>query len=189
MGERLRPRVAPVRRSGNAMRRTCALLAPMLMIGACVPSGHLARERAPSPTFDPIVFFAGHTRGVGSLKVLTKKRQTVLVEGHGVVQPDGTIVLTQDVRRGNRPVVHRTWHLRTVAPGGYAGTLSDAMGPVAGDAVGNTLHLAFRMKGGLHAQQWLELQPGGQVAHNRLVVSKLGVPVASLDETITRIPR
>ena len=42
------------------------------------------------------------------------------------------------------------------------------------------------MKGGLHAQQWLYLQPGGQVARNRMVVTKFGVPVASLDETITK---
>ena len=44
------------------------------------------------------------------------------------------------------------------------------------------------MQGGLHAQQWFYLQPGGQVALNRMVVTKFGLPVASLDETIRRLP-
>ena len=74
-------------------------------------------------------------------------------------------------------------------PGRYAGTLSDASGPVTADVAGNRLHIAFPMKGGLRAQQWLYLSPNGQVAQNRMVVTKLGIPVASLDEVITRVSR
>lgn len=164
-----------------------AALAAALAIGACVPSGHLAREQAGAPAFDPIAFFAGPTEGKGSLAIIARHRRTTLVEGHGVVTANGTIVLDQDVRQGDAPPTHRTWHLHRVAPDRYAGTLTDAIGPVVGDAAGNRLHLDFKMKGGLHAQQWLYLQPGGQVAHNRMVVTKFGLPVASLDETITRL--
>lgn len=120
------------------------------------------------------------------LTVMTRHRQAVLVEGKGVVTPDGGIVLDQDVRRGGEAATHRTWHLQRVGTGQFAGTLSDASGPVTGDVSGNCLHLRFAMKGGLRAQQWLYLRPDGQSAHNRLVVTKLGVPVASLDETIVR---
>lgn len=160
-----------------------------MTVGACVPSGHLTREHSSTPTFDPIAFFAGHTHGRGTLKVLTKRRQTVTVEGHGVTERGGGIVLDQDVRRGDGPVKHRTWRLRQTAPGRYAGSLSDAVGPVTGEVTGNTLHLSFMMKGGLRAQQFLYLQPGGQVSRNRMVVTKLGVPVAGLDETITRLSK
>ena len=157
------------------------------MAAACVPSGRLAGEQAAAPDFDPIAFFAGHTEGRGRLAVILRHDQPTLVEGHGVVGPVGTITLDQDVRRGTEAPTHRTWRLRRVAPGRYAGTLSDASGPVAGDVTGNRLHLRFAMKGGLKAQQWLYLQPGGQVARNRMVVTKFGIPVASLDETITRL--
>lgn len=44
------------------------------------------------------------------------------------------------------------------------------------------------MKDGLHVEQFLYLRPGGPVAQNRMVVSKLGIPVAGLDETVTRMP-
>lgn len=163
-----------------------AALAVSVALAGCVPSGHLVRERAVAPGFDPIAFFAGSTEGRGSLKVMTRHRQAVLVEGHGVVTPDGAIVLDQEVRRGGEAPTHRTWHLHSVGTGQFAGRLSDASGPVTGDVSGNCLHLRFAMKGGLRAQQWLYLQPGGRSAHNRLVVTKLGVPVASLDETIVR---
>lgn len=114
-------------------------------------------------------------------------RKLTLVEGHGVVEPDGSIDLDQVMRRGDKPPSRRTWHLYRVSSGHYAGTLSNTTGPVAGDVSGNRLHLSFAMKGGLHAEQFLYLRPDGQVAQNRLIVSKLGMPVASLDETITRL--
>jgi len=174
--------------SDRGHRRRLAGLALPLALSACVPSGHLAREQASTPSFDPISFFAGRTEGNGSLAVVLRHRRSLLVEGQGVVSPDGTtIALDQDVRHGHDAPTHRTWQLHRVAPGRYAGTLSDAIGPVTGDTEGNRLHLAFAMKGGLHAQQWLYLQPGSQVVRNRMVVTKFGIPVASLDETITRI--
>ncbi len=138
--------------------------------------------------FDPLAFFAGHTEGHGEIAVVLSDRKPTLVEGHGVIALDGSINLNQVVRRGDKAPTRRTWHLYRVAPGRYAGTLSDASGPVAGDVVGNRLHFSFAMKGGLHAEQFLYLQTGGQVAKNRMIVSKLGIPVASLDETITRLP-
>ncbi len=158
----------------------------LLAATACVPSGHMAYERAVDPTFDAIAFFAGPTQGEGVLRIAMHHPQTVRVEGRGMVQADGGIVLEQDVRRGDAAPTHRVWHLHRDAPGRYVGTLSDAIGPVRGETSGNRLHLAFALKGGLRVQQWLYLRPGGQIARNRMIVAKFGVPVASLDETITR---
>ena len=53
---------------------------------------------------------------------------------------------------------------------------------------GNRLHLRFTTTdGGLDAEQWLYLQPGGRVALNRMVLRKFGLPVATLDETIRKV--
>ncbi|UAJ12330.1 DUF3833 family protein [Glacieibacterium megasporae] len=148
----------------------------------------MTRYQAPVPTFDPIAFFAGPTQGHGSLAVAFSGSKPTLVEGHGVVEADGSLRLEQTVRVGDKAATRRTWHLYRVAAGRYSGTLSDAKGPVSGDGTGNQLHLSFAMRGGLQAEQFLYLQPGGQVARNRMVIRKLGVPVASLDETIFRRP-
>jgi len=158
----------------------------LLTCSACVPAGHLQRYRAAQPTFDPISFFEGRTDGRGSLKTVFSGRQTTLVKGVGRRTAPHALELKQSVRRGDGAPTVRTWELRAVGPGRYAGSLSDASGPVTADVAGNRLHIAFPMKGGLGAQQWLYLSSDGQVAQNRMVVTKLGVPVASLDEVITR---
>lgn len=168
--------------------RLAAALVVAVATWACVPAGHLRSEQAATPVFDPVAFFAGRTRGTGSLKIILHRRQRTLVLGSGVVRPDGSIVLDQEVRRGEDAPTDRTWRLQAVGRGRYRGTLTDAVGPVTGEVGGNRLHLSFAMKGGLRAQQWLYLEPGGQVARNRMVVTKFGLPVASLDETIAREP-
>ena len=175
-------------RSTDFSIRCVVAAAAVLPLGACVHSDHLTREQARTPRFDPAAFFAGTTEGRGSLKVMFKGRQQTLVTGQGTTTPDGGIVLEQQVRRGGVST-RRTWRLRRTGPDSYAGTLSDASGAVAGKVTGNCLYLTFAMKGGLRARQWLYLQPGGQTARNRMVVTMLGVPVASLDETITRSAR
>lgn len=157
-----------------------------LVTGGCVSVRHSAPQRPTAPAFDPIAFFSGATEGYGTLKIVLKGPQPTLVEGHGRIDGDGAITLDQTVRRGDTAPTRRTWHLRRVAAGRYTGTLTDASGPVSGEVSGNRLHLAFAMKGGTQAQQWLYLEPGGQAARNVMVVRKLGLPVARLDETIMR---
>jgi hypothetical protein len=136
--------------------------------------------------FDPLAFFAGRTEGTGRLKIVLRRGRGVRVEGRGRVE-QGTLVLDQRVAEEGKPPRTRTWRIRAVAPGRYAGTLSDAAGPVAGETSGDRLHLSFPMTGGLRAEQWLQLEPGGRAARNRLVVRKLGITVARLDERIVRI--
>jgi hypothetical protein len=45
------------------------------------------------------------------------------------------------------------------------------------------------MNGGLRADQWLALQPGGKVLHNVMIVRKFGLPLARLEEVITRMEK
>lgn len=168
------------------LRSITAGVASLLLCSACVPSGHLASEQAATPVFDPITFFAGRTHGTGVLSVLFHKRVTTDVTGDGHIDADGSIVLDQRVKQGAKPATRRRWLLRRTPEGALVGTLTDASGPVHGEVSGNRLHLAFPMRGHLKADQWLYLQPGGQVARNRMVITMLGMTVASLDETITR---
>jgi len=140
----------------------------------------------PTPLFDPLRFFAGTTHGTASLRVLIGRRTPVQVEGHGHVGADGVLTLDQNVVEGRKPATTRRWTFTRQGNGRYAGTLSDAAGPVAGDVTGNRLHLHFRMKSGIVADQLLDLAPDGQSAHNRMTVRKFGIIVARLDETIRR---
>jgi hypothetical protein len=163
-------------------------LAPSLLVATflsgCVGSQPMARP-SPSPRFDAIAFFSGHTIGAGRLgKILSAPEETE-VHGTGHLE-GGTLVLDQNVKEGDKPSKHRTWRLHQDAPGRYSGTLTDASGPVTGEAEGNRLHLSFTMKGGLPTEQWLTLSTDRLSAHNIMVVKKFGVRVAVLVEEIRK---
>ncbi len=136
--------------------------------------------------FDALAFFEGHSEGVGTLDKMVGKTEQMRVSSEGTRLADGSLRLVQRVTQGARRERKRTWIIRETAPGRYAGTLTDAAGPVRGESDGNRLHLAYVMKGGFMVHQWLYLQPGGRVAQNRMRVSKLGMAVARLDETIRK---
>lgn len=174
----------------SLLRPTACALVILAGVTGCVPGDRRPPPAASAaPVFDPIAFFAGRTHGTGTLHILFSKTRATDVRGVGVVTAPGEITLDQDVEQGRSPAKHRRWRLRRVEAGRYVGTLTDAVGPVDVEAKGSTLHIAFAMNGGLRAEQILYLQPGGQVALNRMTVRKLGVVVARLDERIERVER
>lgn len=159
----------------------------LFALGGCVslppsPPGLAAS----APAFSPERFFGGRTAGDGVLQVLASRPRTVRVLGAGRLEADETLVVMQQVREGDMPPRERSWRIRQVAPGRYAGTLSDAAGPVTGEVSGNMMRLRFRMKGGLAAEQRLFLQPDGRTVLNRMTIRKLGIAVATLAETIRK---
>ncbi len=158
-----------------------------LLACACTSIPPAATAETAGPHFSVPAFFAGDTEGAGTLKVMFAKDRPITVHGRGAVGDDGVLVLDQTVDdAGDRPR-QRRWRIRQTAVDRYAGTLSDAHGPVLGDVTGNRLHLRFAMKGGLDADQWLSLRSGGRVADNVMVVRKLGITVATLHEIIRKI--
>lgn len=156
-------------------------------LAACVALPEHAGLARAEPAFSPNAFFAGRTVGEATLKVVFSGASPVHVVGEGHVEPDGTLVLVQRIERGDEPAQTRTWRIHRVGDSQrYRGTLSTAEGPVTGDVEANRLHLRFVADGGLDTEQWLYLQPGGQIAWNRMVVRKFGLPLAVLEETIRK---
>jgi hypothetical protein len=176
-------------------------LAPLaLALAACVstPDSIAPLPRAEAPRFDPFVFFAGASRGEGTLKKALSDPVPVRVESLGRIAieprheaswdaPDiRVLVIDQVVREGNKPPRKRQWRLTEIAPGYYEGTLTDAIGPVRGRSMGNRLVLEYVMKGSFPVQQELTLSEDGQRAYNVLTVKQLGVTVAVLAEDIRK---
>ena len=140
---------------------------------------------ATAASFDPLRFFDGRTEGVGILRIAFHHPRAVRVHGEGRPVRDG-LALAQTVEQVGRAPTGRRWLLRPVGPGRYAGTLTDALGPVSAVAQGDRLHIAYRTKGRIAIEQWLTLAPDGRSARNRLTARRFGIVVARLDETITR---
>jgi len=157
------------------------------VLGSCGAAPIAPELARPQPVFRAEQFFAGRTRGEGTLKIVLKDAEPIRVEGFGRVAPDGTLILDQTVWRGSRAPQKRQWRIRAVGPNRYNGLLSDATDRVRGDVQGNRLYLTYPMKGGVKAEQWIYLQPDGLTALNRMRITKLGVQVARLDETIRKL--
>ncbi len=172
--------------SGEFLRFRRLFPAAILSLSALsTPSS--AQAPGAGRSFDVIRFFEGRTEGQARLKVIFRSPKTVRVQSRGRVEPGGQLVLVQDIAEEGKPRRTREWRMREVSPGRFTGTLTDAGGAVAGEVRGNLFHVRYPMQNGLHAEQWLTLQPDGKTVLNRMHVTKLKLRVATLEETIRKL--
>jgi len=162
--------------------RSMILFTALLASGG-VPDGQAASAPTSHSPFRPEIFFIGNSEGNGDLKVLFKERIKIVVRSHGVVEPDGTLVLDQTIDKSGLKEKTRRWKLREVAPGRYAGTLSDAVGSVTGTVENNDFHVSYRIKSGVSVDQHLLLQSDHTLS-NHMTFRKLGLVVGRMDELI-----
>jgi hypothetical protein len=158
-----------------------------IAIIACLFASCSVAAPAAPPTFDPLAFFTGASRGEGTLKVMAKPRISIRVENQGHADGQGGIILDQTIHRADKATRQRRWVLRPTSPRTVGGTISDNPGAVSGRLDGNRLMLHYPMKGGLKVEQVLTIQPGGRSLVNRMVVRKFGMIVAHVDEVITKV--
>ena len=161
------------------MRFCPLLMAPALLI-ASMPA---AAEAA-----DPLRFFEGRTENIGTAKVLLHKPYRTHTFGRGRIERDGSLTLVQRVEDEGKPPHERRWHVRQTGPGRYLGPMTDALGPVVIDQVGNGYRFRFKMKGNLGVEQWLKPAEGGGSARSITKVKKFGMTVATSDAVIRRLP-
>jgi hypothetical protein len=161
------------------MRFRALLLAPALVI-APAPAAAL-------PT-DPLRFFEGRTENVGTAKVVLHRPYRTHAIGRGRIERDGSLTLVQRVDDEGKGPHERVWKVRQTGPGRYVATMTDALGPVVIDQVGNGYRFRFRMKGNLGVEQWLKPLDGGNSAESITKVKKFGMTVATSDAVIRKLP-
>ncbi|MFC7538041.1 DUF3833 family protein [Sphingomonas sp. GCM10030256] len=163
------------------MRVPVLLLA--LTLASCASVRLPADEGA---TLDPVAFFTGPSRGIGELKVVMASPVTITVRSVGRRDGAGGLILDQAIREGDKPERTRRWIMRPAGPGRYSGTLTEATGPVSISIQGPRAFIAYAMKDGLAVRQQLALQKDGRTLLNHMTISKYGVRVARLRETIRK---
>lgn len=163
----------------RAMSQIRFALAAPILLAAAAP--------AAAQQVDPLRFFEGRTETEGTVKIMFKKPYRAHSLGHGRIERDGSLTLVQRVIDEGKPPHERRWRVREVAPGRFTGTMSDAIGPVAIDRIGERYRFRFQMKGNLKVEQWLSPMPGGKSARNSIKVRRLGVTVATTEGTIRKL--
>ncbi len=157
-------------------------IAPLAAFLALTPVSASAQQH-----IDPFEFFAGRTENSATVKVMLKKPYKTHTIGQAQMEQDGTLTMVQTVKDEGKPAHERRWRVRKTGPGRYSATMSDALGPVAIDKVGNRYRFRFTMKGKLAVEQWLTPLPGGASARNTVKVRKMGVTVATTEGVIRKV--
>lgn len=151
------------------------------------PLALLASPAVPTEIADPLRFFAGRTETDGLVKVMFKKPYRSRSLGLGRIETDGSLTLVQHVQDDGKPPRERHWRVRRVGPGRYAGTMSEASGPVDIQQVGDGYRFRFKMKGNLSAEQWLTPTPDPMAAHTSTRIRKFGMTVATTEGTVRKL--
>jgi hypothetical protein len=161
-----------------------ALALAALALAGCASVADLPAD--PAATLDPIAFFTGRSHGEGRLHVLLSGDGRIRVDSVGCSDGKHGLILTQIIREGDKPPRKRIWRMRRAGPGRFTGELTDAAGPVEIAVQGPRATIRYTMKNGLAVTQHLALQKDRRTILNRLVVSKFGIRLARLDETIRK---
>ena len=135
----------------------------------------------------PLQFFNGKTEMVSTIKVIMKKPFRSRAVGTGRILSDGSLSLAQQVFDEGQPTKQRNWKIRQIAYGHYAGSMTEAVGPVEVDEIDGRYRFNYKMKGNLAVEQWLTPIAGGNAAKSVLTVRKFGMKVASSTGIIKRV--
>jgi hypothetical protein len=156
-----------------------AIAASVILFAAPVASAEVG--------VDPLRFFEGRTETRGTVKVMFRKPYWTRSIGAGRIEPDGSLTLVQRVEDEGKAPHERRWRVRRTSADQYLASMSDAVGPVTIDKVGERYRFRFTLKGNLRAEQMLTQLPGGQSARNSLKVKRMGITVATTEGTIRKI--
>jgi hypothetical protein len=166
------------------MRRfQLAVAAPILVLASisAVPAA------APAQQADPLRFFVGRTESRGIAKQIFKKPYRTHTTGVGRIAPDGSLVLVQRVDDEGKEPLERRWRVRETSPGHWTASMSQAIGAVAIDQVGERYRFRFTMAGHLSVEQWLIPLPGAASARTEMKVRKFGLTVATAEGTVRKV--
>ena len=162
-----------------------ALIAPAMLLAPAAPAATAAA--AANVSVDPMRFFVGRTETVGQVKVMFHKAYATRSTGQGRIQPDGSLLLVQEVFDAGKPPHERRWHVRQTGPGRYTGTMTDAVGPVMIDRIGDRYRFRFQMDGRLSVEQMLVPLAGGRAASSSVKIRKFGMVVATTDGLVRQV--
>ena len=158
-------------------------LAASALLAFAVPGSASAADR----NSGPLSFFEGRTESVSTIKVILKRAFKSRSLGRGKLLPDGTLDLVQHVEDEGAPPRERRWKIRQTGPGRFAGTMSEAVGPVVIEETPKGYRFRFKLKDNMAVEQWLFPDGDSGSARSLTTVRKFGITVARSEGTIRKL--
>jgi hypothetical protein len=176
------------------MRCVFLLLAAGALLNGCATLQ--PRDFAGSKThFDLIRYFTGHTRSWGVFENDGgAPKKWFVADSVGTRAPDGSLVLKQRFQYSDNTTQGRTWHLRRVDATHWDGTASDGVGVAHGTGGGNAFYWEYDIAtdpknpfATVHVRQWIYQPENTDTVMTRLVVTKLGLKLFEVTESIHHV--
>ena len=173
-------------------RRSLILLLAAFAVAGCasLPPQHFAGTQ---PVFDPMAYFAGHTRSWGVFENRAGDPSRSFTTDCTGRREGDTLVLDQTFTYEDGQTQQRHWRIRRVDAHRYEATANDVVGVGTGEAYGNAFHWEYTvaLKPGnplenVRLKQWMYLQSDGRTVLNRGSVNAFGIEVAQIAESFQR---
>lgn len=136
--------------------------------------------------FNPVDFFRGRSHGDGTLKIIFQSTKAMSVDSWGSTEKDGSLLLKQVIHEPNKPARTRYWRMRQTGAHSFAGTLTDAAGPVSVEVNGEQVRIRYTGKDNLDFDQVLT-PAGPREVRNAMKVKRFGFTVAHFNEVIRKL--
>jgi len=162
---------------------TLTYLAPVVVLAAAIPSATAHATRVT----EPLKFFEGKTEMVSMVKVIMKKPYESRTVGRGQILPDGSLSLVQQVHEDGKSAQRRHWRIKQTDRDSFTGTMSEAIGPVAVEELGDRFRFKFKMKGNVSVEQWVIPLADGKTARTKMTARKMGMRVATSEGTLRKL--
>jgi hypothetical protein len=136
--------------------------------------------------FNPVAFFRGRTHGEGNLKIIFQSAKMMSVDSEGTAEKDGSLLLKQVIHEPAKPPRIRYWRMRQTGAHSFAGTLTDASGPVRVEVTGDHVRIRYTATNNLDFDQLLTPVSATEV-RNVMKVKRFGFTVAHYNEVIRKV--
>jgi hypothetical protein len=174
--------------------RAAALLSAVLSLGGCATMQPQDFGKSKTP-FELDRYFTGHTRSWGVFENRGgAPRRYFTADSVGKRDATGALVLTQHFRFSDGQKQMRIWRIRRVDATHWEATANDMVGDARGEGTGNAFYWEYDIRVNrrnplttVHVRQWIYQPEETDTVMTRLVITKLGMPLFEVTESIHHV--
>jgi hypothetical protein len=178
------------------LRGVCAviLLGFVLLTTGC--ASLQPRDFAGSTTrFELDRYFVGHALSWGVFENRDgQPKRFFICNSYGKRNGDGSVVLHQHFRFSDGKTQQRDWVIHRIDATHWEATANDMVGVARGEGMGNAFYWEYNITvdrknplATVHIRQWMYLAEGTDTLTTRLVISKLGITLFEVTESIHHV--
>jgi hypothetical protein len=140
-------------------------------------------------------YFLGHTRSWGVFENTSgRPKNSFICNSYGKREKNGDEALSQSFEFSDGKNQRRQWQIRRIDSNHWEATANDMVGVARGEGCGNAFYWEYNITvdrknplATVHIRQWMYQPEGTDTLMTRLVITKLGIKLFEVSESIHHI--